>query len=185
LSIAAAVVTGGAVLAAGIMIGGHSTPPRNTTTRPVDATTPPVNATAGAPAAAVTAAPAEPAQPPAAATQASGEPTLGAPGAFQDGSGFGQARPRRVFYGGDPTGDIRAITWRTWGGPTAIGTGIGYYEPDNAPVAESYSQPAQIKAYDLGLCHGKRVYLKVQWWYPSHGGSFDPGESGYNLCTGP
>ena len=36
--------------------------------------------------------------------------------------GFGQVKPRTIFYGGDPTGLVCYIHWRNWGAPTALGS---------------------------------------------------------------
>ena len=46
---------------------------------------------------------------------------------FTGGVGFGEVKPRGIFNGGDPTATVTDITWKSWGGPQAIGTGTGYY----------------------------------------------------------
>jgi hypothetical protein len=37
--------------------------------------------------------------------------------------GWGTVRPTHLYNGGDPSGDITAITWSSWGGAVAIGQG--------------------------------------------------------------
>lgn len=97
--------------------------------------------------------------------------------------GYGTVRPARVFNGGDPTGDIWDITWSSWGGEQATGTGTSYYEPPGASVAESFKEPATIVAYNLGTCQGQLMYQAAKWYFPGKGQSFDPAGH-YNICTG-
>ena len=56
-------------------------------------------------------------------------------GTFFDGQGFGQARPATVYNGGDPTGRVTAVTWNSWGGPTAVGTGMSDWVGPTQSVA--------------------------------------------------
>jgi hypothetical protein len=97
--------------------------------------------------------------------------------------GYGKVRPATVFNGGDPTGLVEHITWSSWGGPTATGHGVAYYDPPNKPVAESTPQRATIVAFGLGTCAGHRAYLKVEWYFPEHGQKFNP-KTYINDCTG-
>jgi hypothetical protein len=64
-------------------------------------------------------------------------PTLGQIGgeATSDGQGFGLVRPSTVFNGGDPSGLLANVVWGSWGGPTAVGTGISDYSAPNQSVA--------------------------------------------------
>jgi hypothetical protein len=115
-------------------------------------------------------------------------PVLGAAWAPYQ-KGFGTSRPKDVFNGGDPTGVLSGITWTSWGGPTATGSGTAAYEGPNQSVAESRFEPAMAEAFDLGMCKGKLAYRRLVWWFPRHGQAFDPSpyqdaESGYNICTG-
>jgi hypothetical protein len=100
--------------------------------------------------------------------------------------GFGTVKPASVSNGGDPTGMLTDVTWTTWGGPTATGTGTGYYEAPDAPVSQSTPQPVDIEAFDLATCAGKPAYLRVQWWFPGKGETFHAtgNETRYNICTG-
>ena len=121
-------------------------------------------------------------RPPSATPQAL-EPLLGQPwGTYQEG--FGTVAPKRVFNGGDPSGAF-AITWDTWGGATATGHGTALWVGPHDQVASGHLEAASFKAYDLGMCKGKKVYLHLAVWFPQHGQTFDPqtnGETSYTLC---
>lgn len=97
--------------------------------------------------------------------------------------GYGTVKPASVNNGGDPTGDIFDITWSSWGGEQATGTGTSYYEPAGASVAESYKESATIVAYNLGTCQGQLMYQAAKWYFPGKGQTFDPAGH-YNICTG-
>src|SRR5689334_19397226 len=99
-------------------------------------------------------------------------PTLGT--AHRASRGFGTVRPTIIDNGGDPTGLLLDVTWFSWGGPTAMGTGTGFYQPPNATVSQAFKVRAEVEAFDLGTCNGKPAYLHVQWWYPSKGQTFHP-----------
>lgn len=110
-------------------------------------------------------------------------PTLGRVWGPGGQEGYGKERPSTVFNGGDPTGLVKRITWSSWGGPTATGTGTSFYVPPNGFVSQSTSQPATIVAFDLGSCAGHPAYLAVEWYYPQHGQKFSP-TTYINDCTG-
>ena len=110
------------------------------------------------------------------------EPTLGRASTPSE-KGYGQVRPSEIDNGGDPTGIVSKVHWTSWGGAQATGDGTGYYEPDDAPVAESRKEPAHIVAYELGTCQGKLMYQRIAWYFPGQGESFDPKDS-RNICTG-
>lgn len=110
-------------------------------------------------------------------------PTLGVqwgPGGQQ---GYGRVRPVTVFNGGDPTGLVQHITWTSWGGGTATGTGISYYDGPGQSVTQSTAQRATIVAFDLGTCGGHPAYQAVEWFFPQHGGAFSA-TTYINDCTG-
>jgi hypothetical protein len=111
-------------------------------------------------------------------------PVLGqVAGDFAHGTGFGQARPPEVFNGGDPTGLVTKISWSSWGGSTATGSGTGLYVAGNQPVAAGTEQSVTIVAFRLGTCDGKLMYQAVEWYFPQHGQSFS--STHYeNVCTG-
>jgi hypothetical protein len=110
-------------------------------------------------------------------------PTLGRVWGPGGQKGYGTVRPSTVFNGGDPTGLVEHITWFSWGGPKAIGTGMSVYVPPNGSVAQGTLQRATIIAFDLGTCAGHPAYLAVEWYFPQHGGSFNP-RTYINDCTG-
>src|SRR5262245_57756128 len=86
--------------------------------------------------------------------------------------GYGSARPSTISNGGDPTGVVMNVSWQSWGGPQAVGTGTGYYDPPNVPVDQSTSEQATIVAFDLGTCDGRYMYQAIEWYFPESGGSF-------------
>jgi len=111
-------------------------------------------------------------------------PALGQPaGVFAHGAGFGLVRPARIFNGGDPTGLVTGITWGSWGGASATGTGTSEYEAPGQSVAAGREEPAKVVAFDLGTCDGKLMYQAVEWYFPQHGQSFRPGQY-ENVCAG-
>jgi hypothetical protein len=123
----------------------------------------------------------------AAATSApatSSAPALGQPaGDFVHGTGFGQVKPPTVYNGGDPTGLVSAITWQSWGGATATGTGTSVYVAGNQPVAAGTEQSATIVAFNLGTCGHRLMYQAVEWYFPQHGQKFSSAHY-ENVCTG-
>jgi hypothetical protein len=142
------------------------------------ATTPAVPATPAATAPAAAASP-PPTRPPAAL------PTLGQPaGDFAHGSsGFGQVKPSKIFNGGDPTGLVTNVTWSSWGGAQATGSGTSDYVGPNQSVAQGTEQTATVVAFNLGTCDGKLMYQAVEWYFPQHGQAFNPNQY-ENICTG-
>ena len=112
-------------------------------------------------------------------------PTLGQmAGIFANGGqGWGQVRPATVFNGGDPTGLVTSITWDSWGGPQATGTGISTYVGPGQYTAQGTQEETRIVAFALGYCGGRYMYEAVEWYFPQHGHSFDP--SNYeDICHG-
>lgn len=104
-------------------------------------------------------------------------PTLGLlTGNFAHGAGFGQVKPREVFNGGDPTGLVTSITWHSWGGAQAVGTGRSDYVGPNQSVAGGTLEPVRIVAFDLGTCNGRYMYAAVEWYFPQHGQAFSAGQ---------
>ncbi len=107
---------------------------------------------------------------------AASAPTLGRAHAPSE-RGFGAVRPRTIYLGGDPTGLVEHISWSSWGRPQALGTGIAdFVWPGQSVAGGSVLAPAKIVAYDLRSCHGRRAYLKVTWYFPEYGQSFEPSE---------
>jgi hypothetical protein len=111
-------------------------------------------------------------------------PPLGqAVGAFAHGQGFGEVKPTVVFNGGDPTGDVSGITWSSWGGAKAVGSGTTDYVGLGQSVASGTEEPVTIVAFDLGACDGRFMYQAVEWYFPQHNQRFNANEY-ENVCTG-
>ena len=85
------------------------------------------------------------------------------------GAGFGRAEPEVIFNGGDPSGEVSEITWRTWGGLIAIGYGRNsIFKPGGG----YYRKPARVelRATKLGTCAGKSAYTRLEIRAPRHPG---------------
>ena len=124
------------------------------------------------------------ASPPASSTPttAPNRPTLGL--AWQNsGGGYGSVEPTLVSNGGDPTGVVSRISWQSWGGPQATGTGTSDYVGAGQTVAGGTQESVTIIAFDLGSCAGIPAYQAVEWFYPQHGQSFSPTNFIY-ACSG-
>ena len=117
----------------------------------------------------------------------SGSPALGASGAYgPSGIGFGQVDPAAISLGGDPTGTVTGISWQSWGGPDATGTGRGTYIGPDQTVAQGTPETATVVAYDLGTCKGAPAYLLVTWYFAAHGQTLQSGAiPAINACAGP
>jgi hypothetical protein len=102
-------------------------------------------------------------------------PTLGAKAfAAPYGEGWGTVRPAAIFNGGDPSGSVTDIHWRSWGGPTAIGWGRN---PIFKPGGGYFAHPvaAELKASALGHCGARRAYTRLQIRVPKRpGGPLGP-----------
>jgi hypothetical protein len=144
----------------------------------------PAATTPTAPATPVATTPATPPSPPPTPPPAA-VPTLGQPaGDFAHGSsGFGQVKPPKIFNGGDPTGLVTGVTWSSWGGAQATGSGTSDYVGPNQSVAQGTEQSATVVAFKLGTCDGKLMYQAVEWYFPQHGQAFNPNQY-ENICTG-
>lgn len=92
-------------------------------------------------------------------------------------------KPSTVDNGGDPTGVVTNIKWRSWGSRRAVGAGTGLYVASDKSVAEGSYESTTIVAFNLGTCKGKYMYQSVEWYFPRHGQHFDPSHY-INICTG-
>ena len=100
--------------------------------------------------------------------------------------GFGQVRPSEISLGGDPTGILTGISWQSWGGSQATGTGTSTYVAPGQTVAQGTLATATVVAFGLGNCRGAAAYQQVTWYFPQHGQTpSDNGGSPVNACTGP
>jgi hypothetical protein len=110
-------------------------------------------------------------------------PVLGHPWA-RGQDGYGRARPRTVFNGGDPTGLVQDIRWTGWGRSRAVGAGIATYVwPGTAVSRNAPTRGAIIVAFHLGTCRGRPSYNAVEWFFPRYDESFDP-HTYVDACTG-
>ncbi len=110
----------------------------------------------------------------------SASPVLGWKHAFQSGMGFGTAKPRTVYLGGDPTGEVKSISWHQWGAAHAVGFGRGWCPGQS--VAAGHPCPAALHLSKLGTCHGRRAYIDLAFYFKT-GGTWIAG-SKLNACTG-
>lgn len=114
---------------------------------------------------------------PAAARPAS--PLLGARAYAPHGSGFGTARPREFFNGGDPSGLVTSIHWRSWGGRNAFGSGRNaIFRPEGGYYAHQVT--IKLWAHGLGHCPGssRRAYRRLSFRVPNRpGGPLGPWRS--------
>jgi hypothetical protein len=90
-------------------------------------------------------------------------------GGLSGTKGFGQVKPREIYYGGDPTGLVCRIHWHSWGGGTAHGTGVGWYVSGNQSVGQGHAALANLTASRLGTWKGRRAYNRLTWSFPNHG----------------
>ena len=74
------------------------------------------------------------------------------------------------------------MSWQSWGGTEAVGSGMAYYDPPNVPVSRATKERATVVAFDLGTCDGRHVYQAIEWYFPESGGSFKP-TSYLNICS--
>jgi hypothetical protein len=119
-------------------------------------------------------------------TAASAQPTLGIAGPWPpSASGFGQVKPAEINLGGDPTGIVTGITWQSWGGSMAMGTGTGTYVGQGQTTAQGSPQTATVVAFSLGTCGGAPAYQMVEWYFASEGETPGTAATTQNACTGP
>lgn len=85
------------------------------------------------------------------------------------GAGFGHPEPEVIFNGGDPSGEVSEIHWRSWGGQVAIGYGR---EPLFRPQGGYYRKlgRVELRANKLAKCAGKPAYTRLEIRAPKHPG---------------
>ncbi|MER5669866.1 hypothetical protein [Pseudonocardia alni] len=84
--------------------------------------------------------------------------------------GLGTPRPSLVDLGGaSSTGIVEDLTWQSWGGPTATGTGTAAYAAPGQPLAAATRERATVIAADPGTCAGRPAYRTLTWYFPQHG----------------
>jgi hypothetical protein len=109
-------------------------------------------------------------------------PVLGFKHAFPNGTGFGVVKPRVVFLGGDPTGEVTKLSWHGWGKARPIGAGEGWCPGKS--VAAGHPCAASLHAYNLGRCHGHRAYRTMAFYLKLRPRSHWTLGSRWNICTG-
>jgi hypothetical protein len=119
---------------------------------------------------------------------ASAKIVLGAQAFAPNGTGWGTAEPAEIFNGGDPSGLVATIHWRSWGGPTAIGWGrTSIFKPQGGYYRQQVR--IELRAGGLGRCGGQRAYTQLSVRGPSRpGGPLGPWGSwsdAPSLCVAP
>ena len=83
--------------------------------------------------------------------------------------GNGKVRPESISTSGvGASSGVQHIVWKSWGGPTATGTGTGCVTTTGTESQCTVTK-ATVVAYNLGTCTGKPAYLTVIWYFPSLG----------------
>ncbi|HET6868484.1 MAG TPA: hypothetical protein VFH80_21395 [Solirubrobacteraceae bacterium] len=112
-------------------------------------------------------------------------PTLGLKSSMPNGAGFGQVRPQRVDFGGDPTSFVTSVKWSSWGGARAVGHGKALWVwPGWCVACGGVELPATVVAFGRTTCAGHSAYSYVEWFFPSRGQSFNRRLAGENICSG-
>ncbi|MFC5061693.1 hypothetical protein [Actinomycetospora atypica] len=112
---------------------------------------------------------------PAPTTRATGVPVLGT--ARPDSRGYGSPRPSVIDGGASSSGLVEGVRWSDWGEDRARGRGTALYVPEGSANAEGRRERAEVVAFDLGECDGRRAYRRVAWYFPQHDEAFDPARS--------
>jgi len=99
-----------------------------------------------------------------------------------DVQGYGQVEPQTISSS-DPASLITHITWSSWGGATAYGTGLATWVPPGQPAVDGVQEPATVVVFDLGTCAGQQSYNAVEWYFPQHGQQFSS-QGYFDSCTG-
>lgn len=109
-------------------------------------------------------------------------PVLGWKHAFLNEAGFGAVKPRHVFLGGDPTGNVTSVSWRNWGSQRSMGFGTGWCP--GRSVASGHPCPVSLHAYALGSCHRRRAYTEMSFYFKPRPNSHWRLGSKWNICRG-
>jgi hypothetical protein len=97
------------------------------------------------------------------ASAAGGVPLLGSSIFYSPHSkGFGTPHPRAISNGGDPSGIVSSITWKSWGGALAIGDGMSSIFRPNGGFYPRLVR-IELRAQHPGRCHpgGAVVYRQL------------------------
>jgi len=104
-------------------------------------------------------------------------------GTFRHGEGFGSVTPSVIYNGGDSTGYVGHVVWKSWGGSRSAGNRVAEYVGAGRYAATATEEPATVVAFKLGTCDGKLMYEAIEWYFPQHGQTFNPNRY-ENICTG-
>jgi hypothetical protein len=104
----------------------------------------------------------------------SGRATMpdGVAGGLPGSKGFGKLKPREIFFGGDPSGLLCHVTWTSWGGQFAVGTGTGLFIGPKQAVSQGHEAPAEVVLYRLATWRGRPAYTKLNWYFPQGGSTY-------------
>jgi hypothetical protein len=97
------------------------------------------------------------------------DPYYSQPNGLRNTKGFGEVKPRTIFYGGDPTGLVCSIHWYQWGGPVARGVGKALYVGRSQSVAQGHSAKVNVVASRLGTWNGRPAYDQLKWFFTNNG----------------
>lgn len=97
--------------------------------------------------------------------------------------GYGQVEPQTISNNGDPTSIVTRITWSSWGGTSAHGSGVSTWVPPGQPTVSGIQEPVAVVVFKLGTCADKQSYNAVVWYFPQHGQQFSS-DRYFNACTG-
>lgn len=96
----------------------------------------------------------------------------GVGGGLPSSKGFGRAKPREIFLGGDESGLACHIAWTRWGGQFALGTGTSWYIGPHEGTSQGHQAPAVIVLYHLATWHGRPAYTRFNWYFPQGGSTY-------------
>jgi hypothetical protein len=100
---------------------------------------------------------------------AESELVLGSKDFTMYGEGWGTAEPSRISNGGDLSGLITDVRWRSWGESVAIAYGRNSIFK---PRGGYFRRPVTIKlrAEAVGQCDGRRAYTRLSFRSPKYPG---------------
>jgi hypothetical protein len=107
--------------------------------------------------------------------------------AFEGASGGPQVRPHQLALTGDGTLVVGTVSWLTWGGRQATGSGTAEYHGCTPSCAQAKVHHAfvAITLSNVQVCKGKRYYTHVK--LAAHYGLLDKRflRIGWNPCKTP
>ena len=106
--------------------------------------------------------------------------------------GWGTARPKTIYGGGDPSIQIENIRWKHWGTQSAVGVGraLAFHLGKGGTYYKTLVR-AELRASKIGRCSksGPRAYMDLETRMPEKpGGPMQPWfdwAGSHGLCTYP